>query len=327
MAKIYYRKFTKSYYVNVNGKQIALGKDKEDAERQFHQLMLNPQTASDRQTTVDHVIQDFLIWVQGNRSQRFYKWYKSFLLSFAKYTGTTKITDLKARELTRWVDVKFGKKTANTKNAAVRAVKQCFGWARAQNLIHDNPFTGVKAPTSTSREHVLTQAQFDKLLTVITDQKLTDITICLWESGARPEELRIARSEWFNKKSRTITIPKALAKGKKKSRVILLSNKACEIVERLAAENPDGNIFTNSDGNPWQSQALLDRYKVIRKRVDFYVSAYVFRHSFATILLEQEVDIASVASLMGNKISTVEKHYSKIGRNLEYLHKQLGRKG
>src|SRR5262249_6333661 len=60
---------------------------------------------------------------------------------------------------------------------------------------------------------------------------------------------------------RRVEIPPQEAKGKKRWRVIYLSDKAVEIVSRLATLRPTGPLFLNTDGNPWEAQAIVCRFQ------------------------------------------------------------------
>jgi len=327
MAGIWERKSTGAYFTTIRGRQLSLGKNKENAEKKFHELMLAPQTISDRTTLNREVLSQFLNHIElKTKGGRTFKWYRHFLTKFGEYAGHLKISELKGYVLEDFIESVYGKKSDNTKNSAARAVKQCFSWLYKRNAIYENPFKAIKPVSGTSREAIITVEQYNALLALIKDERLLDITKFLALTGCRPEEARILKSKWLDTKSKvkTIVIPKGeYAKGKKSARTIVLTPEAFEIAERLAKQNPDGFIFLNSQDNQWQNQALLDRFAVLRKKTGFYVSPYVFRHFFATRALESGIDGLTVAALMGNKLKTIEKYYSKMPRNKNYLSEQL----
>ena len=54
-------------------------------------------------------------------------------------------------------------------------------------------------------------------------------------------------------------IPVLESKGKKEKRVVLLTDRAFEICQRLALKNPEGPMFRTSAGKPWTRRALSFR--------------------------------------------------------------------
>jgi hypothetical protein len=77
------------WYVELDGKQINLGPDKDEAFRQYHQLMADrndrqPTPADDSQAalTVAEVYDKFLSWCQQHREPLTYKGYREFIQGF-----------------------------------------------------------------------------------------------------------------------------------------------------------------------------------------------------------------------------------------------------
>ena len=78
--KPWVRKQTQSWYVEINGKQHNLGKEKKEATRKYHELMaVQPEPPSATQLVV--ILDKFLGWVQVHRPSS-YRWYKDYIESF-----------------------------------------------------------------------------------------------------------------------------------------------------------------------------------------------------------------------------------------------------
>ncbi|HBE68162.1 MAG TPA: hypothetical protein DDW52_08435 [Planctomycetaceae bacterium] len=70
--KPWYRKSKKRWFVEVNGKQVNLGPEREEAFRQFHKLMSEPMqevnTPATSQISLPEIADSFLGWVQRHRA-------------------------------------------------------------------------------------------------------------------------------------------------------------------------------------------------------------------------------------------------------------------
>ncbi len=112
-----------------------------------------------------------------------------------------------------------------------------------------------------------------------------------------------------------------------KNRLNSVDEKAKEILEDLAKQNPSGVLFRNSKGTAWTKDSIKCRTARISKKVGFRVIAYGARHSFATgALTRGGVDPISLAHLMGHRdVSMVAKVYSHIAKNPDFLRTQAAR--
>ena len=112
-----------------------------------------------------------------------------------------------------------------------------------------------------------------------------------------------------------------------KDRVIYLTPKLKELTRRLVAKYPEGPIFRNEDGNPWNRQAVNCRFRRKKNRkndpLDRDITAYIYRGTWATDALEAGVPDATVAELMGHSGTAIlHKHYSKLREKRDHLRQQ-----
>ncbi|QDS91625.1 hypothetical protein FF011L_03550 [Roseimaritima multifibrata] len=102
-SKPFYRKQTKTWYCSIDGRQIRLGKEKEAADKKFHELMCDQTSVSAEITTLYDLSQKYLDWVQNNRKQGTYNnnllYLKSFIASVSK---RMKVGQLKKHHITKW---------------------------------------------------------------------------------------------------------------------------------------------------------------------------------------------------------------------------------
>jgi integrase/recombinase XerD len=280
--------------------------------------------------TVKLVLHRYLGWCKKNRANGTYIWYQGFLISFAEtISHNLTIARLKKYQVQEWLD-NHDEWGDTTKNAAVWALKGALNWAFDQELITSNPIARFKAPSRTGRELWLNDEQFDELLTHV-DDSFAEYLAFAFETGARPQEIRILAAKHFD--GTKFTLARKDSKGKKCPRVIYLNKEMQELVERLIRLNPDGPIFTNRDDRPWTPNAVRCRFlRRLKKNGKKYhaglsvkmkmpgLCAYTMRHSFCTNALLRGVDVLTVAKLMGHKDATmVMRVYQHLAQNHAYL--------
>lgn len=100
-----------------------------------------------------------------------------------------------------------------------------------------------------------------------------------------------------------------------RERTVFLSNSALvgsienHVEARPAAAFTHDRLFTNTRGDPLSTQALRQRLRKVAKAaaIERRVTPHMFRHTAATLLIEEGVDIRFVQRLLGHaSISTTE---------------------
>ena len=318
----FFRSQTQSWYVQIDGRQINLGRDRDAAWEKYDDVMASHRRDVNPGMTVAELLDDYLEYVHQNRAQRTYLWYRNYLRKFVAYIGKRlKVTELRPYHITRWLTANFAELSSASRNCAVRAVRTPFNWAVTEGLLDRNPIKGVKRPAAGRREMVLTTDEFDKLvLANVSDQQERDLMVFLWETGARVQELRRIEACHFQPDARRVVLPPSLDKSGH-YRVIYLTATAQEIAERLASENPEGALFRNRRGKPWTSNAIRCRF---RKCGVTGLCGTVLRHSFCQRMLTSGVDSLTVSVLMGHRdLTMVASTYSHLARDANFLRGKL----
>jgi integrase len=102
---------------------------------------------------------------------------------------------------------------------------------------------------------VLTPEEYDRVISMLSGP-FRDLLAMAWESGIRPQEIRIVEARHLDFENGRIVLPVKESKGKKLPRVVYLTDEALEIASRMAMQHPSGPIFRNSDGAPWTRYAI-----------------------------------------------------------------------
>lgn len=135
----------------------------------------------------------------------------------------------------------------------------------------------------------------------------------LYATGMRCSELVAIRIGDIDMESKTIRIA---GKGAKE-RMVLFGDKAKKKVEQyLACERPHPHdssekLFLNHQGNGLTSRSVQRIIEMFRQflKIDRPITPHKIRHSFATHMLNQGVDLRVVQELLGHKtLSSTEKY-------------------
>lgn len=328
----WFRKSTGKWYVQVQGKQIDLGPNEKEAWRLYHETMLEKPTIRSVSgfVTFTEVVDRYLKWVRANRSPetlRINEWRLQKLIDFIA-DPSFPAHKLTPALLSSWVDQKPTNKdrptkAASTKRGLLMVVQTCFTWAVQAGIIDRSPISGMRKPNGERRESHATPEDFEAIIAACRHESLSDILTVAWETGMRPNELRVVDSNWLD--GDKIVFPVKMSKGKRKSRVVYLTPKAKEICERLAK---GGVLFRNSEGNPWTADALKCAMDRIATRTGKKLAMVDLRHGFATRKLKAGVGAMALAALMGHADgSMIAKHYSHIHEDADHLRRALSSDG
>ena len=122
--KPFFKKSRKSWYVEINRRQIKLGADRDEAFRQYHQIMQQPaEVVSASPESLVTIIDAFLDWTDRNRSPDTYEWYRYRLQRFVDRYPEMKVSSLKPFHIEEWVDQYDIAKT--TRRNYFRSIKRC----------------------------------------------------------------------------------------------------------------------------------------------------------------------------------------------------------
>lgn len=321
--KIWYWKEKKSYFVTIDGKRHNLGKDEDKAKKEFHRLMSLPEAKAPSKVvggyvTAVELLEKFLLWTEKNRSPATDKWYNKHLQAFLDSLPNQFIlaSDVRPHHVTDWVKSTWSN---SYKRGAMVAVSRAFKWGKRQGYI-DSELT-LEKPAAERRDNCPTQADYDLMLTHATEP-FKSVLKFAFETGARPQEIVKIKPEYC--KADRIEFPVAESKGKKKKRVIYLTDKAQEIIKEASLCNSGGTIFTNRNGKPWTAYSIDCRMKRIAEKTGKKFCLTDLRHFFCSRMLMAGIDHITTSKLMGHSTAAmVVAQYEHIGDNTDRLAERL----
>jgi integrase/recombinase XerD len=215
-------------------------------------------------------------------------------------------------------------------------LRMFFQWLARQNFLLSNPASDLELPRYERRlpKTVLTAHEADGIIDaidttnpmVVRDRAILET---LYSTGIRRQELTRLRVADLDAERGTLFI--RLGKGKK-DRVVPIGERAIRSIERyldelrpqLVLEPDEGFLFLTEDAGPltprWLSQVV--RRHVERAKLGKSGSCHLFRHTVATLMLENGADIRFIQQMLGHASLTTTEIYTQVAlRKLKEIHR------
>jgi integrase/recombinase XerC len=220
------------------------------------------------------------------------------------------------------------------------AVRSFFNYLVREGVAASNPAVDIRAPKAAKRlPGTLDVDQIAQLLQVPGDDALAvrdrAIMELFYSSGLRLAELVGLALTDIDLADRTVRV---LGKGAK-TRIVPVGRKACEAIrlwlkQRAALAGVDETaLFVGRNGERLKSRAIQLRIAQWARRAGLPSRVYphLFRHSFATHLLESSKDLRGVQELLGHAdISTTQVYthldFAHLARTYDASHPRAKRK-
>ena len=316
IPKPWFRKQNQTWYVELNGKQINLGKDQEAAFAEYHHLMANG--VPDRNWTVRQVLDAYWNWAKDNLAETTTNRREGVVRSFGESVpANLKASQLKGLHVQRWIDGNDWGPT--TQRDYITLVSGIVNWAIGLGYMEKNPIKTMRKPSPVVRQEFLPAVIWPRVLELATDQQFKDYLVLMLATGARPQELPIIEAKHFD--GQKIVLPIDKSKGRKSSRVIFLPPEALEIIQRLVEQYPEGPILRNTRGNPWNKDSVNCRFKRLKKELNEpKLCATTLRHSYAHHRLSSGQDALTVSKLMGHvDTRMIATRYGHLDANSDFM--------
>jgi len=219
-------------------------------------------------------------------------------------------------------------------------VRSFFGYLVREGVAASNPAVDIRAPKAAKRlPGTLDVDQIAQLLQIPGDDALAvrdrAIIELFYSSGLRLAELVGLALTDIDLADRTVRV---LGKGAK-TRIVPVGRKACEAIrawlkERATLANIDETaLFVGRNGDRLKPRAIQLRVAQWARRAGLPARVYphLFRHSFATHLLESSKDLRGVQELLGHAdISTTQVYthldFAHLARTYDASHPRAKRK-
>ncbi|MCD7904178.1 MAG: tyrosine-type recombinase/integrase [Clostridiales bacterium] len=282
-------------------------------------------------TDLSREFEDYIIYCSKQRglSGHTLKAYKIDMKQFVSYTG---FISLERNDLTKYIQHLHENYKPKTVRRKIASLKAFFHYLYYRDVISENPFgkinTGFKEPKTLPKTipcHIIQnilEALYDDITSSSTKhQKEVSVRNAavielLFATGARISEICSLKTEDVELSSHTVKI---FGKGSKE-RIIQVENagvinileaykKAYE--KKLTAK---GFFFLNNRGHRLSEQSVRNIIRRLEAQVNspIHITPHMFRHSVATLLLEENVDIRYIQKILGHSSITTTQIYTHV---------------
>ena len=333
MRKPFYRSQVGAWYVWHGGRQVFLCRAPSRQDRagharalaEWHRLLSTELDDGPLQPTLVAVLEAFLVWSRAHHAAATYRWYRDYLQSFLEFTAAVVSDELTPHHVTRWLQAAGGSWGDAGQRGAITALKRALNWATEQALIPANPLASVRRPPATRREQLVSDEHHRRMLAA-SDPPFRRLLVALRQLGCRPIEARTVTAADVNWRLGAWVFPLGHPANKtggktSKPRIVYLSPCAAKLTRWLAIRHPTGVLFRNSVGAPWTGNAVRCRMRRLREKLGLPpITAYSYRHTYATDGLEAGVRLATMAELLGHADSTMlSRCYGHLETRAEHL--------
>lgn len=203
----------------------------------------------------------------------------------------------------------------------VQAVQRLFNWGVGVGLVAVNPFRSVPRGRLGQRTRTLSRSETARLLRT-AHPAFRRYLVALRHTMARPQELRALKWSDLQPDGRSFVLRSFKGQQRRSDgvtvRVIMLDAYMRRWVSRRRrAARPEDHVFLNSQGRPWQGNALVCAMRRTRRRAGLnsggeLVVCYTFRHTAATAATAAGVRDRRLADLLGHSTTRTTARYQHL---------------
>lgn len=279
-----------------------------------------------------------------NKGQTYKRFESTVIAHIIPYLGTRPLMDLTSNEIDKRIKTISKTFSFSSTIKVYNAFSSMFSFAMLNGDISFNPMNRVPRPREDrfkkSEQKWLRPediAKFEKAATVTTYQgtllyKYAHLYLFMLNCGLREGEAASLSKSDFDFEKKTLTVNKNLniikidddsekgyhyaitvstPKNANSVRMVPLNDEAIKYAKLIMEGFPDGDklIYSNT-GNYVRPEVLIKQFQAILRRAGIEkMGLHALRHTFVSVLFENDVDIYTIASIIGDEVSTVQKTY------------------
>lgn len=262
-------------------------------------------------------LEEFKIYLKSEKNFSIHtiRAYCADVYTFLIWADNLNVDEINSKKFSEYLyfiqKINYTKTTIARKIASIRAF---YKFLFQEEIIETNPADALVAPKRPkSLPDFMSEEEVENILRNVKIETPAGfrnrvIFELLWVSGMRISELSNLNYENLNLEQNEI---KALGKGAKE-RIVLIPDKTKENLKNYmdnvsdlickTKKAPDSPLFINYNGFRLQNQSIRKALKEVVEKIELpkKITPHIFRHSFATRLLENGADLRIVQELLGH---------------------------
>ena len=258
---------------------------------------------------------------------------KAYKIDLRQFNTHMKHKNCLAKEcISEYIDLLHKQYKPKSAKRKIACIKAFYHYMEMENIIDINPFHKIKIkykepvvlpktiPLS-NVENILQYAYFEYNTAASNFQKqitLRNVIVLelLFSTGMRVSEVSNLKIKNIDLKSNNIYI---FGKGSKE-RIMCLANQKLSLLinDYLETRNSESQfLFVNKLGNVYSEQSIRNMVDTYAKAagVELHITPHMFRHTFATALLDEDVNIRYIQQLLGHSSIVTTQIYTHISTN------------
>ena len=244
------------------------------------------------------------------------KAYRIDLRQYFEYVCVDEPDKEKIEEYITHLHKSYKQKTVKRKIASIKAF---YNYLEETEIIAESPFRKIKVKfkETVTLPRIIPREEIEKLLNhmyqclnendkVSHKHMLRDVAVIevFFATGARVYEISNIREDSINLNTGLIRL---MGKGGKERYVQISNTSILEVLKKYYDENEkaikkSGYIFVNNRESRYTEQSIRLMLKKYTKQagIERNITPHMFRHSFATYLIEEGVDVSCVQQILGH---------------------------
>lgn len=260
------------------------------------------------------------------------KAYRIDLRQFSDQIINMDVSDITPYVLEHYISELHQQYKPKTAKRKIASIKSFFHYLEYKDIISQNPFNKIQVkfrepvilpktiPINTVK--ILLSTIYRQYSDASTDYQrknvLRDAAVIelLFATGIRISELCSLKMNDINLSDRTILI---YGKGSKERMLQIGNDDVIHILEKyknnfLTEIQNTNHFFVNQAGSPLSDQSVrraINKYTSLAA-IELHITPHMFRHTFATSLLEADVDIRYIQEMLGHSSINITEIYTHV---------------
>lgn len=261
------------------------------------------------------------------------KAYRIDLRQYFEYVCVDEPDKEKIEEYITHLHKSYKQKTVKRKIASIKAF---YNYLEETEIIAESPFRKIKVKfkETVTLPRIIPREEIEKLLNhmyqclnendkVSHKHMLRDVAVIevFFATGARVYEISNIREDSINLNTGLIRL---MGKGGKERYVQISNTSILEVLKKYYDENEQaikksGYFFVNNRESRYTEQSIRLMLKKYTKQagIERNITPHMFRHSFATYLIEEGVDVSCVQRILGHSSIKTTQIYIHIAAKIQ----------
>jgi len=258
------------------------------------------------------------------------KAYRIDLRQYYEFTGEEITSKETIEKYIRLLHKKYKSRTTKRKIASMKAF---YTYLEEKQIISENPFRRIRTKFKEEKvlPRIIPKNDIERLLNYMYGQLrkqkgkniLRDLAVVemFFATGARVYEISNIRIENIDMKTGSIYFN---GKGRKERVIQIGEQSVIKLLQKYYEQNKaqikkSGYFFVNQKGDRFSEQSIRRMLKKYTKQagISRNITPHMFRHSFATYLIEEGVDISCVQQILGHSSIKTTQIYIHVAAGIQ----------